>query len=365
MRFQRVDGQVARVGDVPVEEEEEASAISRVLRRVLEENPPDDADAEKRCLPFQPRSYRDFMLFERHYYGAAIGMTSLYRPLANRLGSLFSMITGVDFPFFKPHALWYKQPIFYQSNHLAFYSDGASITYPSYCRYLDVELELGIVLGRPLYNASPEEATAAIAGFCVFNDFSVRNTQMEEMASGFGPQHSKAFANSISSTVVSADEVLPHIDHLSGRITVNNVVVKEPRVDNWQFSLGQVSRSLMASFILGISKAEGRESAHFSCLGLSAVLITQAELRTRHSRMYQRAPACIRESFLAAAHFHRAPASNDAAFQLHVGDVVKLEIDGIGSVTNTIVSETSWDDNLSQDRSGRAGFGLTVVTTNP
>ncbi|RWA09931.1 hypothetical protein EKO27_g5188 [Xylaria grammica] len=287
MRFQRVDSRVASVGGVPGEEGEQGmSPVSTILRRVLEENPPDAADAEKRRLPFQPRSYRDFMLFERHYYGAAVGITSLYRPWANRLGTLFSTLTGIEFPFFKPHALWYKQPIFYQSNHLAFYSDGASITYPPYCHYLDVELELGIVLGKPLYNASPEEATAAIAGFCVFNDFSVRNTQLDEMASGFGPQHSKAFANSISATVVSADEVLPHIDHLSGRITINDVVVKEPKVDNWQFSLGQAS-------------------------------------------------------FSVAARFRRALALNDTAFQLRIGDVVKLEIDGIGSVTNTIVPETS------------------------
>ncbi|KAI0448814.1 FAA hydrolase [Xylaria acuta] len=287
MKFRRVGGQVAPVNDAPAEGPSAAS--SSLLRRVLEENPPDATDAEKRALPFQPRSYRDFMLFERHYYGAALGITSLYRPLVHRLGRLFSAITGVDFPFFKPHALWYRQPIFYQSNHLAFYSDGASITYPGYCEYLDVELELGIVLGKPLYNASPDEAIAAIAGFCVFNDFSARNVQMDEMASGFGPQHSKAFANSISSTVVSADEVLPHIDHLSGRISVNGEVVNEPRVDNWQFSLGQA---------------------------LSHV--------SKSTRLY---PG---EFF-----------GSDASFQLRVGDVVKLEIDGIGSVTNTIVAEVS------------------------
>ncbi|KAK5629189.1 hypothetical protein RRF57_004904 [Xylaria bambusicola] len=267
----------------------QTSGVATILRRVLKENSPDAADAEKRNLPFQPRSYRDFMLFERHYYGAAVGMTSLYSPLANKLGSLFSTITGADFPFFKPHVLWYKQPIFYQSNHLAFYSDGASITYPKYCEYLDVELELGIILGKPLYNASPEEATSAIAGFCVFNDFSVRNVQMAEMASGFGPQHSKAFANSISSTVVSADEVLPHLEHLSGRIIVNDIVVKEPKIDKWQFSVGQA---------------------------LSHV--------SQGTRLY---PG---EFF-----------GSDTAFQVRPGDVVKLEIDGIGSVTNTIVPETS------------------------
>lgn len=179
MKFHRISGRVASVASEP----EEPTVASALLRRVLEENPPDETEPEKRALPFQPRSYRDFMLFERHYYGAAVGMTSLYRPLVNKVAGLFTMMTGIDFPFFKPHALWYKQPIFYQSNHLAFYADGASIPYPSYCEYLDAELELGIVLGKTLYNASPEEAAAAVVGFCVFNDFSVRNVQIEEMAS--------------------------------------------------------------------------------------------------------------------------------------------------------------------------------------
>lgn len=182
MKYQRINGRVARVDDASTTEGEQGD-ISSLLLRVLQENPPDETDADKRGLPFQPRSYRDFMLFERHYYGAAVGMTSLYSPLANKLGQLFTTITGgMDFPMFKPNRLWYKQPIFYQSNHLAFYSDGASITYPRYCEYLDVELELGIVLGKSLYNATPEEATAAIAGFCVFNDLSARNVQMEEMS---------------------------------------------------------------------------------------------------------------------------------------------------------------------------------------
>ncbi|KAI0206573.1 FAA hydrolase [Astrocystis sublimbata] len=297
MKFQRLNGQVSEAdGSL---ESEPSSAVSAMLRRVLEENAPDDADPEKRDLPFQPRSYRDFMLFERHYYGAALGITSLYRPMVNSVARLFSTITGMDFPMFKPHALWYQQPIFYQSNHLAFYADGASIAYPTYCDYLDVELELGIVLGKPLYNASPEEATAAIAGFCVFNDFSVRNVQLAEMASGFGPQHSKSFANSISSVVVSADEIWPHVDHLSGRIIVNGEVVKEPKVDKWQHSLGQA---------------------------LSHV--------SKSTRLYP-------GEFFGSGTFPLGAGIEHASFRLRVGDVVKLEINGIGSVTNTIVAETS------------------------
>ncbi|KAI1432711.1 FAA hydrolase [Xylaria sp. CBS 124048] len=317
MKFQRINGRIVQVQDdrdidrdIDISGEAPSSdAVAAMLLHVLEDNPPDamdvHVDVDKRALPFQPRSYRDFMLFESHYYGAAIGMTGLYRPAANLLGRLFSALTGADFPLFKPPALWYKQPIFYQSNHLAFYPDGASIAYPAYCEYLDVELELGVVLGKPLYNATPDEAVAAIAGFCVFNDFSARNGQMDEMATGFGPQHSKSFANSISSTVVSADEIIPHLDHLSGRIVINDVVVKEPKIDNnWQFSLGQA--------LSHVSKGTRLYPGEFFGSG-TFPLGAGIEWLVPHN----------------------------AAFQLRVGDIVKLEIHGIGSVTNTIVAEMS------------------------
>ncbi|CAJ2503077.1 Uu.00g104710.m01.CDS01 [Anthostomella pinea] len=296
MKYHRVNDRVVKLdsGDAS---SSPPSDVADTLLQVLQSNPPDRTDSRKRALPFQPRSYRDFMLFEAHYYGAVVGMTSLFRPSANMIGRLFTFITGVEFPPFKPHTLWYQQPIFYQSNHLGFYSDGAPIHYPRYCEYLDVELELGIVLGRPLYNASPEEATAAIAGFCVFNDFSVRNGQMGEMASGFGPQHSKSFANSISSTVVSADEILPKINQLVGRITINDKVVQESKVDKWQFSVGEAL-------------------AHVS----------------KSTRLYP-------GEFFGSGTFPTGAGIEYTAFQLHVGDVVTLEIDGIGSVTNTIISE--------------------------
>lgn len=152
--------------------------LFQVLRRY---EPPGD-DPLKKDLPFQPPSYRDLMLSEEHYYNAAQGMAQLYYPLASKIGQLYSAITGWKFPGFHPSALWYKQPIFYQSNHLAIYADGAPIHCPAYCDYLDVELELGVILGKQVFNASVEEATAAIAGFCVLNDFSARNVQMAEMS---------------------------------------------------------------------------------------------------------------------------------------------------------------------------------------
>jgi hypothetical protein len=182
MKYHRINSKVVELRS---QDEGNPSApptpSSQLLLAVLQDNPPDPSDPLKRALAFQPRSYRDFMLFEAHYYGVAMGLTKLYRPVAHLAARLYTMVTGLEFPAFRPHALWYRQPIFYQSNHLAFYADGVPIHYPEYASYLDVELELGIVLGKPLFNATAEEARDAIAGFCVFNDFSVRNTQMDEM----------------------------------------------------------------------------------------------------------------------------------------------------------------------------------------
>ena len=51
-----------------------------------------------------------------------------------------------------------------------FFGHGAEIVWPEYSSVMDYELELGFVLAKPLYNASPEQAEAAIGGFVVFND---------------------------------------------------------------------------------------------------------------------------------------------------------------------------------------------------
>ncbi|KAI4597841.1 hypothetical protein KJ359_004118 [Pestalotiopsis sp. 9143b] len=300
MKYHRINGEVRQV-DSSNESPSSPSPAALLLLEVLNANPPDTQDPLRRALPFQPRSYRDFMLFEAHYYGAALGMTQLYRPAAYFLARLYGLATGGgELPLLKPGALWYEQPIWYQSNHLAFHADGAPVHCPAHATYLDVELELGVVLGRELYNATPDEAERAVAGFCVLNDFSARNGQMAEMASGFGPQHSKCFANSISSSVVSADEVLPSLHGgLTGRVVLNGAVVSECRAAgrDWQFTLAEAL-------------------AHAS----------------RATRLFP-------GEFFGSGTLPGGAGIERARFRLEVGDTVRLEIDGVGSVTNTIVAE--------------------------
>lgn len=78
MKFHRVNNEVVELPDVSYERafsSPDDKAQAQLLLGVLRDNPPDASDPLKSALPFQPRSYRDFMLFERHFYGAALGMT--------------------------------------------------------------------------------------------------------------------------------------------------------------------------------------------------------------------------------------------------------------------------------------------------
>jgi 2-keto-4-pentenoate hydratase/2-oxohepta-3-ene-1,7-dioic acid hydratase in catechol pathway len=190
-------------------------------------------------LPFEPRSYRDFMLYEQHAIDAARGYVRHFMPKALPAIRAFESLTGKAFPSLKPRPLWYKQPIYYMGNHLSFAPTGSTVAIPSYSKALDYELELGFVITKPLLNATPEEAEAAIGGFVVFNDLSARDIQKAEMDSGFGPQKAKHFKNLMSAELVTADEILPRWTQLTAGVELNDRAVARLSSANPKFTLGQ------------------------------------------------------------------------------------------------------------------------------
>lgn len=99
--------------------------------------------------------------------------------------------------------------------------------------------------------------------------------------------------------MASADEVLPVLARggLTGRVALNGRVVSECRADRWQFSVGEAL-------------------AHAS----------------RATRLFP-------GEFFGTGTLPLGAGVEHARFQLRVGDVVRLEIDGVGSVTNSIVKE--------------------------
>ena len=91
---------------------------------------------------------------------------------------------------------WYEIPVFYFSNPAAVYGSEEEIPYPEGTEELDYELELAAVIG----------AEEAIAGFTVMNDWSARDLQRHEMKVGLGPSKGKDFATSLGPVVVTVDE---------------------------------------------------------------------------------------------------------------------------------------------------------------
>jgi 2-keto-4-pentenoate hydratase/2-oxohepta-3-ene-1,7-dioic acid hydratase in catechol pathway len=94
--------------------------------------------------------------------------------------------------------------------------------WPSHTRALDFELELAFVLARPLADAAPAEAAAAIGGWLVLNDWSARDVQAQDARTSiFGPVvKAKTFANSLGCDVLTAD-ALPDWRRATGRVRVD------------------------------------------------------------------------------------------------------------------------------------------------
>ncbi len=92
---------------------------------------------------------------------------------------------------------WYELPAFYFSNPAAIYGPDEEIPYPAGTEKLDYELEVAVVIGTD----------GAIGGFTVMNDWSARDLQRQEMAIGLGPAKGKDFATSLGPVVVSPDEL--------------------------------------------------------------------------------------------------------------------------------------------------------------
>jgi fumarylacetoacetate (FAA) hydrolase len=99
-------------------------------------------------------------------------------------------------------------PIFYFSNHNAMVGDRQEIKLmPDHFQRLDYELEFAIVIGKGGENILSKDADKHIAGFCILNDLSARELQMEEMKLNLGPAKGKDFANVLGPYLVTPDEL--------------------------------------------------------------------------------------------------------------------------------------------------------------
>jgi fumarylacetoacetate (FAA) hydrolase len=92
---------------------------------------------------------------------------------------------------------WYEIPVFYFSNPSSIYGPDDVIPYPEGTEELDYELEVAAIVG----------GDGQIGGFTIMNDWSARDLQRAEMKVGLGPVKGKDFATSFGPVVVTLDEL--------------------------------------------------------------------------------------------------------------------------------------------------------------
>jgi fumarylacetoacetate (FAA) hydrolase len=179
---------------------------------------------------------------------------------------------------------WYELPVFYFSNPAAIYGPGDEIPKPPETNELDYELEVAAIIG----------ADGAIGGFTIMNDWSARDLQRAEMRVGLGPSKGKDFATSLGPIVVTPDE----FDGSSGAMVA--------RVNGEERSRGELADMHHSWEAIVSHAARNTRLLPGDVLGSGTV-----------------GTGCILEH-------------GDGRW-LQPGDVVELDVEGIGTLRNTVV----------------------------
>ncbi|WP_207208113.1 fumarylacetoacetate hydrolase family protein [Salipiger sp. IMCC34102] len=114
-------------------------------------------------------------------------------------------------------------PYTHQAGSMAI-GHGAEVPWPGYIQKMDYELELGWVIGRQTSNLTPDRALDALFGVTIYNDFSARDLQHDELPIGMGCTKSKNFAQGIGPWITTKDEfddlyAIPMQARVNGQVT--------------------------------------------------------------------------------------------------------------------------------------------------
>lgn len=189
---------------------------------------------------------------------------------------------------------YYDQVIYFNCDHTHIYGPDADVPWLRHSSWIDYELEIACVIGKTVMNATLEDAADCIFGYTIFNDWSARDTQMKFMEGGQGPCEGKDFANSLGPCIVTADEIADPYD-----------LAMTGRVNGEIWSSGSTS-SMTHRFDKPIVQfSRDRTLLAGEVLGSGAVL-----------------NGCAAE----------------LGKSLAIGDVVELEIEGLGILRNRVVA---------------------------
>ncbi|WP_432535541.1 fumarylacetoacetate hydrolase family protein [Kineococcus arenarius] len=249
--------------------------------------------ADVRLLPpLTPPSVRDFVTFEEHVEGVVKSVSG---------GAVVA-----------PE--WYQAPTFYFTNPHGLIGAHDDVAVPPGCRLFDFELEVAVVVGAAGSDLSPQRAREHVFGYTVLNDWSARDLQGREMKVNLGPAKGKDSATTLGPWVVTPDEL-----------------------EGFRDEDGYLALELAASI-------GGRRVGHDL---LSNAGWTFEEMIAYASRGTWVRPGdvlgsgtcgnggCLAELWGRAGRQEPPP--------LAPGDVVRLEVEGIGATENRVVAGTGLD----------------------
>lgn len=186
-----------------------------------------------------PTSIRDCMVFEQHLVQS---MRSIVRERFAPLYWLDRLTRAmVGCRILRPPRVWFQRPLYYKGNCRSVVGPDVQIQWPRYSSRLDFELEFGVVIGRQGRNILRQDAADYIAGYTLFNDFSARDVQLNELRGYLGPAKSKDFdtGNAMGPFLVTPDEV-GDIRQLTLTARVNGQQWTRASAASMQFSFPEI-----------------------------------------------------------------------------------------------------------------------------
>ncbi|MFA9205222.1 MAG: fumarylacetoacetate hydrolase family protein [Burkholderiaceae bacterium] len=216
-----------------------------------------------------------------------------------------------------------QYPIFYFTNHNAVQGPGDVYCMPDHFQQLDFELEVAIVIGKEGRNIKAKDADDYIAGFTIMNDLSARKLQMEEMLLNLGPAKGKDFSTVIGPWLVTPNELENYlVSAKQGHVGNNYNLSMNCWVNDKLVSAGNV-KDMDWTF------AEIIERCSYGVTIFPGDVIGSGTVGT----------GCFLE-------LNGTGKLNNPSYEpqwLQANDTVKMTIDGLGTLENTIKAEaTDW-----------------------
>ena len=263
------------------------TALLAAGETALAQAAPGPAAGDVRLLPpLHPASIRDSVSFEAHIEGVRKSQEGAHDPVPEQ---------------------WYAAPCFYFTNpHAGLGASDDVERFPG-SQQFDLELEVGVVYGAHGRNLTAQEAAAGIVGYTIFNDWSGRDILRIEGRLPFGFFKGKDGAHTLGPYLVTADELEPYktadgLLDLTMRAWINGELLGEDSLANCAFTFEE----LISHASRGESVAPGDLLASGTC----------------HR-------GCLAEIWGRAGEQIPKP--------LVPGDVVTLEVEGIGRVSNRVI----------------------------